>query len=101
MITEQSLSDFLIGLITLAPTLILLFITGRYARSTFRMLEEMRLHSHLLALSVAASVNAGMLQLPDPDNVRAFQRRALNELEIVQEQIEKLLMQLPKRTNLE
>jgi hypothetical protein len=91
----------LITLATLATSLILLFITGRYAHSTFRMLEEMRLHSHLLALSIAATVNTGIIQMPAVDELGGMQTNALLELNKLQKQIEKLLMQLRERAHLE
>ena len=69
----------------------LVAITAWYARSTFRMLEEMRNQARLLALSVAASVEAGIIQGPAPGEFSDSQHIAWSNLVQLQKPIAELL----------
>lgn len=70
---------------------ILVVITAWYAHSTSRMLKEMQRQAHLMTISIAASVEAGILSMPGPGKYSAAQHDAYHMLEYYRGKINKLL----------
>jgi hypothetical protein len=93
--TEPAVLAVLIGGgVTVVTTLVLAVITGWYAHSTARMLREMKRQSRLLAISVAAGVESGIMQTPPPGQASTLHKETLGRLAELQEQVERLLREI-------
>lgn len=71
----------------LVAVLVLVVITAWYARSTAQMLRELRHQARLLAISVEASVEAGLTSLPPPGQASAAASEACANLQSLRKEI--------------
>ena len=90
-----------ISMINLIATVILAAITGWYAYTTARMLGEMQKQARLiqrqtrlLAISVAAGVETGIMQMPPPNQYSALHKDTLERLKWIREQMDPLLKEV-------
>lgn len=79
------------SIVSLIVISILVVITAWYAHSTSRMLKEMQRQAHLMTISIAASVEAGILSMPGPGKYSVAQHDAYHRLEYYRGKINKLL----------
>lgn len=79
------------SIVSLIVISILVVITAWYAHSTSRMLKEMQRQAHLMTISIAASVEAGILSMPGPGKYSRAQHDAYHMLEYYRGKINKLL----------
>ena len=77
----------ILTILSLIATLILVAITAWYARSTALMLKQMRDQAHLFTISVQASVEGGITNLPPPGQVSAAASEAYANLKELREEI--------------
>ena len=77
---DANLFNLIADLFNLIAVLVLVGVTAWYARSTARMLKEMRMHARILSLSAAVGVEAGITALPPPGEVSAAQSDAFGRL---------------------
>lgn len=88
------------AILNLIATLILVGITAWYARSTARMLDQVRGQARLLTLSVAASVGSGIMQSPPPGELSVAHEAAYKNLATLQKAIGPLLKEIDSQLGL-
>jgi len=81
------------SIVNLIVISILVVITAWYAHSTSRMLKEMQRQAHLMTISIAASVEAGICSMPGPGELSDAQHDAFHMLEYYRGKIHNLLKQ--------